>query len=159
MKPNQILKKQKYLYLFTFSPIGLGDPFIRNICHTIVSAYSEKEALRKFILNDKGKLLDLFFRFRYDYGDNETKKFPQGETKHYYDRLVNLKLLPENKGDWDYGIIMIEECCEGEEEEFMKPYQQFLSENIETLIPYMEGWNSDGREFRIYEIKKNEYLM
>ena len=152
---NNKLKQTKFL--FTFSPIGLDDPYIRNICHKVISAPSKREALIKFILNDDGQLLDLFFRFSYNYGDSKTEQFPKGETFHYYKQLTKLKLLPKYENDWDeQHCIMKDECVD--EEEFLKPYQQFLNSNVENLIDYISRWSDDGREFRIYEINEDEYL-
>lgn len=155
-KPKSDQQKKKD-FLFTFSPIGLGDPYIRNICSKVVRAKDVREAYRKFILSDDGNLLSLFYRFKYNYGDDKTQNFPQGETKHYCDQLINFKLLPENKDDWDEDHCIIKEECE-DEEQFMVPYRQFLNSNIETLIDYFLEWDQDGREIRSNEIKRGKYL-
>ena len=52
IKMNSVSQQKRFLC--TFSPIGLTDPFIRNICHKLISAKNKDDALTQFILNDDG---------------------------------------------------------------------------------------------------------
>ena len=161
---NEELKEERWIC--TFSPNSLCNYWISNICHKVISAPTEEKALEKFILSDDGLLLDLFYRFKWNYCDDETEQFPEGETTYYYNQLVDVKLLPKKKGGWgeeecimkDDFNMYDKEDIKRYENEFVKPYHDFLTKNIETLVQYFKNWSNDGREFRIYNVCENTYI-
>lgn len=139
------------MYLITV-PTG-GDYNMRSIINKAIIAKNEEEAIKQFILSDKqGYLVALFHSFEHDYGDNETKEFPQGETKYYCDQLKKINILPIESLDDYY------EDYYDHNEDFIRVMDKFYNDNINTLVPYFLGWTQDSREITMRNITINEYF-